>query len=398
MNKATFGTDFQRLDNTLTIHQPLWRPQPFTSNTLPWQTSHPALHQALLDLDEDTAYALHNDAAERLRWFTHYEPALCDTLSAFSPSATMQHTPIKHEHVEALDIPGGKWQQIIAFASALPNYQSPLVDWCAGKGHLSRIVQRSQQQAVHCLEWNKDLVDAGKALAQRGRYDIHYHHHDVLTPLPADCCGDNKVHIGLHACGQLHIALLKQSVQQGAHAIALSPCCYHKVPGDQYQPLSTTAQASDLKLSRRDLHLAVQDTVTARQGERKLRELERWWRLGFDSLQRELRNTDEYLNVPSCKRSILREDFRAFCQWAAAEKNITLPEHVDYARHLEQGRIKHRQVFRLELLRRLFNRPLELWLALDKALYLQEQGYKVSLKQFCDAHITPRNLLIQAQK
>ncbi|GAM61607.1 hypothetical protein JCM19232_5908 [Vibrio ishigakensis] len=35
-------------------------------------------------------------------------------------------------------------------------------------------------------------------------------------------------------------------------------------------------------------------------------------------------------------------------------------------------------------------------MVLDKALFLQEQGYQVELSQFCDKKITPRNILIQA--
>jgi hypothetical protein len=45
----------------------------------------------------------------------------------------------------------------------------------------------------------------------------------------------------------------------------------------------------------------------------------------------------------------------------------------------------------------LFRRPLEIWLALDRALLLQEQGYAVQLGTFCAPHVTPRNLLIQGK-
>jgi len=44
----------------------------------------------------------------------------------------------------------------------------------------------------------------------------------------------------------------------------------------------------------------------------------------------------------------------------------------------------------------LFRRPLELWLVLDVAMYLQEQGYQVSLSELCAPELTPRNLLLQA--
>ena len=51
----------------------------------------------------------------------------------------------------------------------------------------------------------------------------------------------------------------------------------------------------------------------------------------------------------------------------------------------------------LELLRGLFRRPLELWLALDRALLLAENGYAVHLGTFCPAELTPRNLILVAE-
>ena len=50
----------------------------------------------------------------------------------------------------------------------------------------------------------------------------------------------------------------------------------------------------------------------------------------------------------------------------------------------------------LELVRALFRRPLELWLLLDRCLYLVEQGYSVRLGEFCPTFLSPRNLLILA--
>ena len=52
----------------------------------------------------------------------------------------------------------------------------------------------------------------------------------------------------------------------------------------------------------------------------------------------------------------------------------------------------------LERLRNLFRRPLELWLVLDRALFLEEQGYSVRLGTFCDYPLTPRNLLLLAER
>ena len=53
---------------------------------------------------------------------------------------------------------------------------------------------------------------------------------------------------------------------------------------------------------------------------------------------------------------------------------------------------------RLEQVQHLFRRPLELWLVLDIALFLEEHGYQIQLSELCDASLTPRNLLLQASK
>jgi hypothetical protein len=389
---------FARLDRVLIDNQNLWRPQPFTRCELPWGDTHPHLKKALLELSDAQVLQLYEDAAERAHWFEQREPALCAALFAFQPSAAAVATDLVVDSFDSVHIPGRKWQQILAFASALPHSNVPVVDWCAGKGHLSRIVQRSQQQTVSCLEWDAVLVAAGEKLARQQQRDIQYLRRNVMKTLPSACCEADSMHIALHACGALHHRLVQHAVSTTVRSVVLSPCCYHKIATPHYQPLSRAAAASRLVLDRSALHLAVQDTVTARSGERRMRERERLWRLGFDVLQREVRGVDEYLSVSSCKRSVLREDFSAFCRWAANTRQLVLPEHIDCERYLYQAQQKHRDIVRLDLLRQLFNRPLELWLALDCALYLEEHGYRVAVNTFCEHTLSPRNLLIQAQR
>ena len=53
---------------------------------------------------------------------------------------------------------------------------------------------------------------------------------------------------------------------------------------------------------------------------------------------------------------------------------------------------------RIELVRHVFRRALEIWLVLDRGLYLQQAGYDVSLSEFCEKQLTPRNVLIQATR
>ncbi|MNR30324.1 hypothetical protein D3C85_1477730 [compost metagenome] len=120
------------------------------------------------------------------------------------------------------------------------------------------------------------------------------------------------------------------------------------------------------------------------------------WRLAFDCLQRQVRGVDEYLPVPNMQKSLLTGGFEAFCDWAAERKGIPLPAGLDYAAFLARGEQRYGDVARMELVRHLFRRPLEIWLALDRALFLQERGYSVEVGEFCDKPMTPRNILIRA--
>jgi hypothetical protein len=50
------------------------------------------------------------------------------------------------------------------------------------------------------------------------------------------------------------------------------------------------------------------------------------------------------------------------------------------------------------ILRGIYGRPLELYLLIDRALYLEENGYTAKLVPYFDEELSPRNIGIQAIK
>jgi hypothetical protein len=122
------------------------------------------------------------------------------------------------------------------------------------------------------------------------------------------------------------------------------------------------------------------------------------WRLGFDLLQREVRGSDDYLPTPSLETAWLGRPFAEYCQHLAALKGLPLQCIQPWDKYEAGGWQRLAQVRNLELLRALFRRPLELWLLLDRALYLQERGYHVRLGSFCRTRLSPRNLLLIAER
>ncbi|MDQ4171960.1 methyltransferase, partial [Pseudomonas aeruginosa] len=194
------------------------------------------------------------------------------------------------------------------------------------------------------------------------------------------------------------LRLLRLASQAGCRQLAVAPCCYNRIPGPFYQPLSQTAGRSLLALSLDDLRLPLSETVTASQRVRRQRDQSMARRLGFDLLQRELRGIDQYLSVPSLPVAWLERPYADYCRELAALKGLPEPAARDWQALEAAGWKRLAMVRNLELVRALFRRPLELWLLLDRCLYLVEQGYSVRLGEFCPTFLSPRNLLILAER
>ncbi|MHA4965250.1 methyltransferase [Pseudomonas extremorientalis] len=385
---------FQALDAFLIEHQGLWKPRPFTHLHLPWETQHPELAQWLRQRSLDDAETCHNHPHDLPAPAPFAQlAAQARALSAVDKLPTQPLAPARHRL--NVDVPGRKWEQIEAFGSTLQFAQAPThwLDWCSGKGHLGRRLLQADQ-ALTCLEYDPALIAAGQALSD--------HHGLPATHRLQDVMADVAIHaehtpVALHACGDLHVRLLQLASAVGCKQLALAPCCYNRITADTYQPLSNPGSASTLQVSIDDLGLPLSETVTAGKRVRLQRDTSMARRLGFDQLQRELRGLDEYLPTPSLPARWLDKSFADYCRELANLKGLSTGEQ-DWAALEAHGWRRLAEVRNLELVRGLFRRPLEVWLVLDRALFLGENGYKVDVGTFCDPALTPRNLMVLAER
>ncbi|MCE5984532.1 methyltransferase [Pseudomonas sp. LF19] len=390
---------FQALDGFLREHQALWRPRPFTQLELPWEAEHPALAHWLRERSLSEAEAAHNhpEQLDAPAPFPQLARRAAE-LSAIGELSTVA-LPAAGPRLN-VDVPGRKWQQIEAFASHLGFIHNPRhwLDWCAGKGHLGRRLLQPHSQQLTCLEYDPALVEAGIALSQHHQLPAEHRLQDVLANDAALQLNAEHTAVALHACGDLHVRLMQLASQQGCRQLAIAPCCYNRIQAPQYQPLSTAAKASGLQLSIEDLGLPLSETVTAGARVRRQRDQSMARRLGFDLWQRQVRGMDEYLPTPSLPVSWLHKPFADYCRGLAELKELQAGAEPDWPALEAAGWQRLAQVRNLELLRNLFRRPLELWLVLDRALFLQEQSYQVQLGVFCEQPLTPRNLMLLAER
>ena len=436
----TYSQQFSKLNQLLEKSAALWQVRAFEVNALPWAQDFPQLAEAVWALADDELDGL--DAEQSLLVKT-LSPALNRDLRALGQDWDLSLLTAAIADITITDttkvdkaqdsglsfddeahfsahIKGRKWQQITAFVQHLPQLNLPVLEWCAGKGHLGRLIAKARGAEVVSLEWQAPLCEAGQSFADKWQlsqtficadaFAIGAEHRAIATvetpvehpsaanPLTTHPLTAQQQAVALHACGDLHVRLLTLAAEVGTQALAISPCCYHLIQASHYQPLSILAQQSSLKLSRHDLQLPLQQSVIANPKQQALRHQEIAWRLGFDALQRECRQIDEYLPLPSLKQSQLSGSFTDFCLWAAETKAVNFAKNRDFEAWLDVGRQRQQLTRRIDLVAHLFRSALEQWLILDRACFLLEQGYGVCVGEFCANSVTPRNTLILAQK
>jgi len=394
---------FNKIDAYLARHRDYWQYDAFLLNDYPNFGGNTQLIDLLKQIDDVSLSRYQHDPLLLYPLLKDVIPTLKhpDDLIAIEimPENTMRNeAPFWLKQ----GIKGRKWHQIERFSQCIQG-ALPVLEWCAGKGHLGRLIHHYTQTPITAIEWNTNLCEQGLKLAEQKNIAQSFVQADVLQGEANHLLQAEQHAIALHACGDLHVQLIHRATKSQTKHITLSPCCYHLTTKQNYQAVSSYAEkfsellASSI-LSKQNLKLAVAQQSTSGKKQTQLNDQEVHWRLSFDCLQRELLKIDTYLNVPSFPKTLLSSSFSEFALWVINYKGLPFNLPDDLSPYLEQGLQRFNRLRRCELVSRYFCRPLELWLVHDRALALQEAGYQVKLSTFCESHMTPRNLLIQASR
>ncbi|PIE16541.1 MAG: SAM-dependent methyltransferase [Proteobacteria bacterium] len=399
---AALRARLSALTRFLIDRRSLWQVRPFATLPVPWADE---IRGAAAFFDGLT----HEDVdrlEERVPWPPDEAPPALAELSRRAHELTRvgevpRAAAALQDRRLQMRVPGRKWAQVERFAAAVlarRDVAEPArwVDWCAGKGHLGRTLAAASARPASLVEIDAGLGASARAMAERVRAEISFVQADALAPAAAEVLGADAHAVALHACGGLTNALLEGVARRGAADLVVAPCCYHKAHPVHLglEPMSEAGRAAGLPLSHGMLRLATADEVVAPGRQRRGRRRDNAWRLGLDLLVRQATGRDVYTPLGVLPKPLLRLPFEAFCHEVAAIKGLPLPARWSPAQAQEAGAQRALEARRWGLARSLFRRPLELWLVLDRALYLVEAGRAASVGVFCPRAVTPRNLLI----
>jgi len=389
----SYDAQLKQLDRFLVETALLWQPHPFKTGRPAWCDIHPELTRALLGLDERSLAHYASDNEALIRFIAGFIPQMKAIPALIALPATRRKSHTEPASNLATGVPGRKWQQIRSLCRAMDEPQRAITEWCGGKGYLGRVLSTQWQKPVTTLEYNRQLLDAGIALADKSGVNQQFKLVDVLHDQTGEYLRDNHA-IALHACGDLHRELISQIIRHQSPGFTIVPCCYHLGRAKYYSPFN---RGLTLQLSTETLRMAVNETVTAHHNEIKKRNQDMAWKLGFLQLRETLTGSSDYHSFRPVPKAWLQEGFKQYCRKLCEREQLALPPEVDWHAWESCGYKRQFEVMRLQMLRHGFKRVLEMWLVMDMAVYLEERGYMVNVSIFCDRTLTPRNIMIEGR-
>ena len=285
-----------------------------------------------------------------------------------------------------------KRDQIEALAALAPRSVARVVDFGAGRGHLTRRLSEVLDVPALGLERRADVVQTARNLAPTSK--VRFESAEVGGGFEAR---PDDLLVGLHACGELGDALIRSAVRSGA-AVLLVPCCPQKIGAEVRAPLS----AHGLPLARPLLGLANLAGVSRRlppdpsAAEHSQTPQPRRTRLALRLL---LESAGVALGPGEETRGINRKRFRsglgAVAPQAFEKRGLPVPGQRAIAAAEQRAIADYARLLRFSLPRRLLARPLELAVTLDRAAALaQAGGPSPRVLQAFGAVVSPRNVVV----
>ena len=187
---------FYQLSQLLTRYRPYWQLLPFQHQVLPWggQT-----WQADLALLTPTELDHAEQTAQLPSWLASHFAELLQLASPLEQASAVELSALPFWLQTGIS--GRKLEQIDALCQQWLPASLPIVEWCAGKGHLGRILAQRFGQPVTSVEWQPQLCDEGAALADKHQLAQQFICTDVLTEPLTGVLKPAQHLVALHSTG-----------------------------------------------------------------------------------------------------------------------------------------------------------------------------------------------------
>lgn len=306
-------------------------------------------------------------------------------------------------------IGGKKQHEITQLEKIIPqlikdNDLRHLVDIGGGQGFLAQCLSNYYGINTISIDTDKCLQESGairnKKYHRQTMPMVEYiNHHFAGDAIEVrEYFTNNVLSLGLHTCGNLAVRHLECSIKNHSKVIFNFGCCYPKL-NNEYN-ISTYAQVNQpLEFSIPALTLATRShaRMSTCALEQKIRV--KRFRYTFHLFQIHKMEYPEFLTLGNTHHSIYNQDFATYARQQFQRIDLLQRKGSEFSdKQLNdfyndrQIQFTVRQMILQGVFRDLFGRVIEQYLLTDRAIFLEEHNYQVTMAQYFDEEISPRNI------
>ncbi len=286
-----------------------------------------------------------------------------------------------------------------------------VIDIGCGKGHLAHILTNYYKIETVALEQDKILQEKGRKKESRNHKNnglktnfVNHtlsHGDSVLSTILTK----DSLLFGLHTCGQLSNMLIREGINDNTKAILNIPCCYNRVTVDEIDDFTNISQASrkmPLRFTLHSLTLATRAHAYIPKDNLQFKMRVNNFRYAFHIFLLEQCKHKKFVPLGTTHRKYYQNDFATYAKKQLNKikcKNIKFTDkHINDFYRSETIQKHLSLMIRGNIIRNLLGRTVELYILMDRALLLEENNHQVTLAQYFDEKISPRNIGIFALK
>lgn len=284
-----------------------------------------------------------------------------------------------------------------------------VVDIGGGVGHLSRVLSHYHSIPSISIDQNTEFQEIGKERLKKYRkiegakdvtfMNLTFGSDENKTDLKK-VFHEHSLSLGLHTCGALANTLIQTTIDYQTMGLLSFGCCYHRlIPGVEF-PMSTYYKEKKLPvLNLYGLSLATRSHAEMSLDTYKTKERVKNYRYALHLFLMRHYDNKYFTEVGECHLSTYWKPFHIYIseklKELRLEHNFT-DEYFDNFFESPEIQKELKVMFICNIIRWQLGRALEIYLQVDRCIYLEENGFEVRLEQYFQESLSPRNLGILA--
>ena len=283
-----------------------------------------------------------------------------------------------------------------------------VIDVGGGIGLLAQTLSNYYQLNVTSIDMNsvfqKTGIERNVKNAKSQENKVKYKNLNVSSDSDFSQLLKNKVmSVGLHTCGKLALDLIRLSSAEKVPVIVNFGCCYHTLDKSwDLQNISEFVQKNDpLWMNKFALTLSCRAHRKMDEKDYDLKLKVKLFRYAIHILLFDHYELKGLVSLGNSSPKLYDESFGVYVLEQLRRIGITSKHTIQELNAFFENpdlQILIERMLAAGLIRNALGRPLELYLLLDRAIYLEEQGYTVDLQEFFDEELSPRNLGLTAER